>query len=46
LAQFREHLGGSLTVTLPKGIGGTVEVHQMNPEIVEEAVEFLGAKAR
>ena len=45
LAQFREHLGGSLTVTLPKGVGGRVEVHQMNPEIIEEAVEFLRAKA-
>jgi 3-dehydroquinate synthase len=41
LADFREHLGGSLTITLPKGVGDKVEVHQMNPEIIEEAVEFL-----
>jgi 3-dehydroquinate synthase len=46
LADFREHLGGSLTVTLPMGIGGKVEVHQMNPEIIEEAIGFLGDRAR
>jgi len=36
-----EHLGGSLTVTLPKGLGGKVEVHQVSPDTVEEAVAFL-----
>ena len=41
LAEFREHLGGALTITLPDGIGGKVEVHQISPEIVEDAVTHL-----
>ncbi|MFB3893124.1 MAG: 3-dehydroquinate synthase [Phycisphaerae bacterium] len=46
LEQFREHLGGSLTVTLPKGVGAKCEVHQMNIETIEEAVCFLKGKSR
>ncbi|NQT92816.1 MAG: 3-dehydroquinate synthase [Lentisphaerae bacterium] len=41
LEEFREHLGGELTVTLPDGIGGKIEVHKMDPSIVEEGVRFL-----
>jgi len=41
LEQFREHLGGVLNVTLPNGLGSKVEVHQMSPEIVEDAVTSL-----
>ncbi len=41
LEEFREHLGGRLTVTLPDGIGQKVEVHEMNPELLAEAVEQL-----
>ena len=44
LADFREHLGGVLNVTLPDGIGRKVEVHQISPEIVEDAVTYLGAR--
>ena len=43
LDEFREHLGGRLTVTLPAGIGGKVEIHEMNPAIVEEGIRFLHA---
>ena len=28
-------------MTLPKGLGGKVEVHQVSPDTVEEAVAFL-----
>ncbi len=42
LREFREHLGGALNVTLPDGIGGKVEVHEMNPLLVQEAIEHLG----
>ena len=45
LAEFREHLGGALNVTLPDGIGAKVEVHQMNPDIIEEAIGHLKARA-
>lgn len=43
LDEFREHLGGELTVTLPAGIGGKVEVHQVDPAVVEEGIRFLHA---
>jgi len=44
LRDFQEHLGGSLNVTLPDGIGGKVEVHHMNPDEVEAAIEQLKAR--
>jgi len=42
LEQFREHLGGRLSITLPKSIGQKVEVHEMDAAEIEWAVEFLG----
>ena len=39
LEQFREHLGGRLTITLPDGIGRKTEVHQMDPGQIEQAIE-------
>jgi 3-dehydroquinate synthase len=41
LHEFREHLGGALNVTLPDGIGKKVEVHEINPFFVQEAIESL-----
>jgi len=41
LEEFREHLGGELTITLITGIGRRVEVHEMNPDVVREAMEEL-----
>jgi len=46
LEQFREHLGGLLCVTLPDGIGRKVEVHQMNPAVIEEAADHLSRRVR
>jgi 3-dehydroquinate synthase len=46
LDDFREHLGGDLCVTLPDGIGRGVEVHQINPGDVREAVEYLHYRSR
>jgi 3-dehydroquinate synthase len=46
LEEFREHLGGRLTVTLPKGIGGRVEVHEMEMPRILEAVRLLKAARR
>jgi 3-dehydroquinate synthase len=43
LAQFREHLGGPLSVTLPNGIGHKIEVHHIDAGVVEEAVNYLKA---
>jgi 3-dehydroquinate synthase len=41
LTEFREHLGGQLTVTLLKAIGQGVEVHEMNLPRVVEAIYAL-----
>jgi 3-dehydroquinate synthase len=39
LAEFREHLGGELTVTLLAGIGRGVEVHEMREPLVVGALD-------
>jgi 3-dehydroquinate synthase len=44
LEEFREHLGGKLTITLLKGIGQSVEVHEMNPERVIAAIHALRSR--
>ena len=41
LEEFREHLGGELTITLLEGIGKGVEVHAMNLPKVVEAMNVL-----
>ncbi len=43
LEEFREHLGGILTVTLPQGIGNKLEVHTMDSDLVMAAVDHLKA---
>jgi len=43
LEEFREHLGGELTITLLREIGRSVEVHEMNsPKIIEAIQELRG----
>ncbi|MCG8565331.1 MAG: 3-dehydroquinate synthase, partial [Desulfobacterales bacterium] len=41
LRDFREHLGGELTITLLAGIGTGVEVHEMDEGLVAEAIAWL-----
>ena len=41
LAEFREHLGGELTITLLAGIGTGVEMHEMDEGLILEAIEWL-----
>jgi len=45
LEEFREHLGGELTITLLSELGTGVEVHTMDPEQVENALDWLRAEA-
>jgi 3-dehydroquinate synthase len=45
LEEFREHLGGRLTVTLPDSIGRKVEVHHLDPEWIEEGLFYLRHRA-
>lgn len=44
LDEFREHLGGDLTVTLLAGLGTGVEVGTMDPALVEQALGWLAAR--
>lgn len=46
LDQFREHLGGVLTVTLPRGIGDKVEVHAMDIQPIEQGLRALKERSR
>lgn len=41
LEEFREHLGGRLTLTLPRGIGQSVEVHRIASEAMLAALRRL-----
>ncbi len=44
LVDFREHLGGELTITLLAGIGTGVEVHEMDERLVLESIDWLRAR--
>ncbi|GAA4403683.1 3-dehydroquinate synthase [Nibrella viscosa] len=41
LTEFREHLGGRLTILLLKAIGRGVEVHEIDAELVRQSIAFL-----
>lgn len=41
LEEFREHLGGQLTITLLQGIGKPIDVHEMNYEVLISAIDML-----
>lgn len=41
LRDFREHLGGELSVTLLAGVGTAVEVHEMDKGLILEAIAWL-----
>ncbi|MEQ6119019.1 3-dehydroquinate synthase [Reichenbachiella sp. MALMAid0571] len=44
LEEFREHLGGELTITMVEKIGEKFDVHEMNSEWIEKAVFTLVEK--
>jgi len=41
LEEFREHLGGELTITLLNGVGKGEEVHEMDSTLIREASQWL-----
>jgi 3-dehydroquinate synthase len=45
LEEFREHLGGRLTVTLLEEIGRGVEVHHLDSDLLEQALQELATVA-
>ena len=46
LRDFREHLGGELTVTFPRGLGARHEVHEIDLALMERAINELRRTAR
>ncbi len=44
LRDFREHLGGELTITLLSEIGIGVEVHRMDEDLILQAIDWLKAR--
>jgi len=44
LEEFREHLGGELTITLIEGIGQQIEIHEMSAQVIEQAALILKQK--
>jgi len=45
LEEFREHLGGKLTITLIQSIGQGVEVHKMDSVEVLASIDYLRKRA-
>jgi 3-dehydroquinate synthase len=45
LREFREHLGGELTVTLVRGIGDSFEVHEIDEVAVRASIADLALRA-
>ncbi len=45
LADFQEHLGGELTITLLAEVGRGIEVHEMNSELVGRCIDWLQQQA-
>ena len=44
LTEFREHLGGELTITLLDDIGTGIEVHEMDDSLVADAIAWLKSR--
>lgn len=45
LDDFREHLGGELNVTMPKGVGAKFEIHEMDSSVIEDTLREMGRAA-
>ena len=46
LREFREHLGGELTVTLLEDIGCGIEVHEIDEARMRAAITWLKERAQ
>ena len=46
LSDFREHLGGEMTITLLADLGQGVEVHAMDESYVEQAIDWMRRRNR
>ena len=46
LEEFRQHLGGRLTLTMLRGVGDPIEVHEVDRAAMAEAIHRVAAEAR
>ena len=46
LDEFREHLGGDLTVAMINGIGVSTDIHEIQPAAVRTSAERLASRQR
>jgi len=46
LREFREHLGGELTITLLAGLGVGVEVHEIDDALMRQALAWLSDRTK
>jgi 3-dehydroquinate synthase len=46
LEEFRQHLGGRLTVTMLREIGQPIDVHQIDQAAMREAINHVVAQIR
>ena len=44
LQDFQEHLGGELTITLLQEIGVGIEVHEIDHELMLQAIAWLKSR--
>ena len=45
LEEFRQHLGGRLTLTMLRGVGNSINVHEIDRMAMSEAIRFLQDRA-
>ena len=46
LEEFRQHLGGRLTITMLKGVGESVDVHEIDTAVMAKAIEMLRCQSQ
>ncbi|QDT03750.1 3-dehydroquinate synthase [Rubripirellula lacrimiformis] len=44
LEEFRQHLGGRLTITMLKAVGEPINVHEIDSDAMREAIETLASR--
>ena len=46
LEEFRQHLGGRLTLTMLRGIGDPLDVHEIHRDLMQQAIDEVAEYAR
>jgi 3-dehydroquinate synthase len=46
LEEFRQHLGGRLTLTMLTGVGQPIDVHQVDSQRMKDAIALLATRCR